>query len=224
MKTIIIDGFTFTYDIERNEKFPNVHLRVKNKEYIIASVNSLVSVYEIEEVLQKRINFIIERLPKQNVDNIIHIKGIPYKPTFLLSDKPYVKIIGDMVLIAAPNREAKTYKKVLYDYYEKIIYEELCKIINDAMYDFRDIKFPSITIKYYKGRFACYDTRDNKIFLSSILGKHELEHIKLTLYHELCHVYVYDHSKKFYDIFESKYPNARKIDLASRKVYFRDCL
>lgn len=225
MKKIIIDGFTFTYDVVKNYKQKNkIIIRVKDKQIVLVSINDDISIDEIENILSKRLDFIKERLPKTNNENIIHVNGVGYRPHFIVGGIPFVRIYGDEIILCALSRDAKEYRKLLNEYYEDIIKEELSKIINTAHYDFKEIKFPTISIEYFVGRFGDYDTRTNHIRLSSILAKYDSKHIKLTLYHELCHTFVPNHSKAFYEIFESKYPNAKNDDLSTRKLHYFDCL
>ena len=225
MKKVIIDGFIFSYKIELNENQKNdMYIRVKNKEYVVVTVNKKMDELEIEKVLQKRISFLKERLPKTLLENIIHVKGVPYTPHFIVSSFPYVQIMGNNIVIGSPQTDVASYHKVLYDFYEEIIKEELSKIIEEAKIAFREIKFPTISLKYYKSNYGMYEPTKHHITLSSMLGKYDVKQIKLTLYHELCHVLVPNHSKKFYDYFETKIINAKQLDLSSRKVHYFDCL
>ena len=71
MKTILIDGFTFNYDVVRNNSQKNpIIVRIKDKEYVVVWAHSNVSINEIEDVLTKKLDFLKERLPKTNKENI----------------------------------------------------------------------------------------------------------------------------------------------------------
>lgn len=225
MKKIIVDGLIFPYKIVVKPNQQNeMYIRVKDKEYVIVSVNKKIDELEVEKVLQTKGSFLKERLPKTNAENIIHVKGIPYIPHFIVSSFPYVQIMGNHIVIASPKTDVRSYQKVLHDYYKDILKEELALIMGELRYAFREINFPTISFKYYKRCFGLYDPSTNDITLSLLLGKFDKEHLRATMYHELCHVVVPNHSKKFYDYFETKWPNARKIDIESRKVSFCDCL
>lgn len=225
MKKIIVDGLIFPYKITVNPNQKNdMYVRVKEKEYVEVTVKKKVDELEVEKVLQTRGSFLKERLPKTNRQNIIHVKDIPYIPHFIVNSFPYVQIMGNHIVIASPKTDVASYQKVLYDYYEQIIRVEIDLIINEARKTFYDINFPSITYKYYKRCFGMYDPSTHQIILSTILGKCDPFNIKQTLYHELCHVKVLDHSPRFYQYFETKMKNAREIDLKSRRATYLDCL
>lgn len=226
MKTIISKGFIFSYNVvERVGQKNRIIIRVKDKKYLEVSVNQKVNVEEIEELLKKKIDDFKDRLPKSNADNIIHVKGIGYIPEFIKSDFPFVKIMGNIIVIAAKDTDVKCYKEVLYDYYEDVVIEELNKLLADAKRAFKEITFPTISIHYFTGRFGDCDIANNHIRLSTALAKYPSKYLELTLYHELCHILVPNHSKAFYEVFESKYKNARAEEFATRKTYYPpDCL
>ena len=224
MKTILIDGFSFTYIVERKSDIQRMNIRVKDDK-VYVSANNTISIQEIEEALAKRLDSLKEKLPKDYKEKVIHVRGIGYTPTFLVSPNPYVRIKGNEIIIAAKTNETKEYKKVLYDYYEQIIRDELAVILPAARQAFREISMPTFSFKYLKTCYARYYSGwKHHIEFSTILGKCPGYYIAVTLYHELTHALVLDHSKEFYRIFESKFPNAKEIDLKTRKIYFPDCL
>lgn len=225
MKKIIVDGLTVPYKIEVNpNQEKEMYIRVKDKEYVVVTVKKKTNELEVEKVLQSRGSFLRERLPKTFIQNIIHVRGIPYKPHFIVNSFPYVQIMGDHIVIASPKTDVASYHKVLYDYYEEIIRDEVALILHEARQAFRDIDFPKITYKYYKSCFGMYDSGLHEIILSTILGKRESFHIKQTLYHELCHVKFPNHSKQFYAYFETKWKNAREVEMQTRRFTNLDCL
>ncbi len=226
MKTIIDRGYIFSYDIVKKVEQKNpIIIRVKDKKYLQVSVNQNISVEKIEELLKKKIDSFKDRLPKSNTSNVIHVRGIGYTPEFIKSNIPFVKIMGDKIIIAARDTSVKAYKEVLFDYYKQIINDELNLILDEARRDFKEIVFPTISIHYFTGRFADCDIANNHIRLSSNLAKYSYKNIKVTLYHELCHLLVPNHSKKFYEVFERKYKNAKEEDFLTRKAYYPpDCL
>ena len=225
MKTILIDGFTFNYDVVRNNSQKNpIIVRIKDKEYVVVWAHSNVSINEIEDVLTKKLDFLKERLPKTNKENVIHVKGIAYKPYFCVSGVPGVTIFADNIYISALTNDLKSYKKVLNDYYAYIIESELKKIMSEAARDFYEVKMPKITIEDFTGRFGDCDVYNRHIRLASRIAKYDPKYIKIVLYHELSHLYVANHSKKFYEVFESKMKNAKELDKSMDKIHYFDCL
>jgi predicted metal-dependent hydrolase len=209
--------------VNKNQKV-NCILRGKDREYIEVTTDGSLTVAEVEEHLRKRIDFVKDKLPITLNENILHVRGIAYTPIFVIDKTSYVKINYNHIIIAAEENNAKLYFKVLYDFYEDILKEEMNKIILEAKRDFREIVFPKINYHFYKSRFGHYDLRTNEITINTVLGKYEPKYLKITLYHELCHAIVPNHSKEFYKYFETKYKDARKEDLLSRKKHYFDCL
>ena len=224
MKTILIDGFSFTYIVERKPDIQRMNIRVKDDK-VYVSTNNTTSIKEIEDALAKRLDSLKEKLPKVYCDKVIHVRGIGYTPKFLVSETPYVRIRGNEIVIAAKTNETKEYKRVLYDYYEQIIRDELAVILPAARQAFSEISMPTFSFKYLKTCYARYYSGwKHHIEFSTVLGKYPGHYIAVTLYHELTHVFVLDHSKEFYRVFESKFPNAKEIDLQTRKTCYFDCL
>ena len=113
-------------------------------------------------------------------------------------------------------------KKALYNFYKQEVEKEIVRIIRDAMDDFSDINFPSISVRYMKSMFGNYNKQKHHIKLSSLLAKYDYLYIKHVLYHELCHVSVFDHSAKFMKLFEEKYENARLVRKSLKKIKYND--
>lgn len=225
MKKIIIDGFIFSYSIVVNKsQKANCIVRVTRDKNVVVTTNGSLSVIEVENVLKNKLDFIKERLHKTIDKNIIHVQGIGYTPIFVIDTTSYVKISYNHIIIAAKENNVDLYKKALDDFYIGILKEEINKLLPSLKTDFKELFVPKISYKRMKGKFAeCY-VLEKAIVLNTDLAKYDPFNVKLTLYHEMCHFKIPNHSKAFYEYFETKIKNAKKIDLESRKVNYFDCI
>ena len=217
---ISIDGVSFEYTIKRSTK-NKVYIRVKNG-VVNVSCHKNTSVSKIEELLKKHINFIKKHIGDSTEREFIHLNGIPYKPKFIPSDKNGVRLLENEIYIFSKKDESDAYKKVLYDFYKKEVETEISKILYEAQCDFAEVNFPSISVRYMVSMFGNYNRKKHHIKLSSILAKYDYKYIKFILYHELCHVSVFNHSKEFYDLYEKKYFNAIIERKLFKKIKYHD--
>lgn len=225
MKKVIMDGFIFSYDlvVNKNQKANSI-VRVNKDKNVIVTTNGSLSVLEVEDILRSKLDFIKERLPKTLNENIIHVKGIGFTPIFVIDKTSYVKISYNHIIICATENNVNLYQKVLDDFYIEILKEEINKLIPELKRDFKELFIPKFTFRRMRGHFAeCFYT-SNEIKLDTNLAKYDPFNIKLTIYHEMCHFKVPNHSKAFYDYFETKLKDAKKLDLASRSKKYFDCL
>ena len=221
MNKIIIDGNSYNYEIyHKNRK--TISIKVKNG-LVIVFAPILMRKKEIERLLLKHKNFIIKHYQNSIIKEEIHVGGISYTPLFLIGnpnvdlDFPYIKIYAKKAL-------AEEYKKILYNFYKDELVKEVNKLILEAKSDFKEVIFPDIKCKYMKSMFGNYYKNKNLINISTMLIKYDYRFIKSVLYHELSHIFEFNHSKRFYDIYEAKYPNAKKIQRELKSIKYHDCL
>lgn len=219
MEKIKIDDLVISYIVRKTTK-RKIYIRVRD-DIIYVSVTKKTTKKEIENILLKHKEFIKKTLEKNKKQDTIHLAGVSYKPRFIVGENK-VYIEGEEIVISAKTREIEAYKKVLYDFYKKEVLRVLESIYSVAEYDFKEIKIPPIKVRYLKSMFGNYNRKNHEIKLSSILAKYDYEFIKVVLYHELSHLFEFNHSKEFYKVFESKYPNAKKINFMFKKIKYND--
>ena len=112
MKSVIFDGFIFSYAIEinKNQK-SNCIVRVDKDKNVIVTTNGTLSVLEVENILKNKLDFLRERLPITINKNEIHVKGKAYTPIFVIDKTSYVKISYNHIIIAASENNVKLYQK-----------------------------------------------------------------------------------------------------------------
>ena len=221
MEQVKIDDITINYVVKRNTK-RKIYIRVRD-EIVYVSAPKKTPKKDIEILLKKHIEYIKTSLEKSKKQNIIHYNGIAFKPRFITGDK-FVYIQGEEIVISAKTSDLEAYKKVLYDFYKREVETKISLIYDMAKIDFKEIEIPPIKVRYLKSMFGNYNRKNHEIKLSSLLAKYDHEFIKVVLYHELSHLYEFNHSNKFYKVFESKYPNAKKINFMLKKIKYNDCI
>ena len=219
-KNITIDNVSFDYEIKRSTK-RKIYIRVKES-LVIVSCPKTTKVADIEELLKKNIKFIEKQLVNNKKSEYVHLNGLAYEPRFILSNKSGVTIDGDTIYIYSKKNDIDSFKNVLYKFYKSEVERELTKIIYEAKCDFPEINFPTISVRYMVSMFGNYNRKKHHIKLSSILAKYDYKYIKFILYHELCHVLVFNHKKEFYDLYEKKYFNAKTERKLFKKIKYHD--
>lgn len=200
-----------------------VYIRVKNAK-IVLSCPPLTSKSTIMELLQKHEKFLKNHLNSLSEEPYIHFQGVSYQPLFRLAKHNQVQIDGQKIIIYATKDDESSYKKSLYDFYKRYLCAALKEILFDVHHDFNDIVIPDIRFRYLKSVYGNYHRNRHLINLSTMLAKFEKKYLKSVLYHELCHVYVTNHGAEFYQIYEKKFPNAKKVQHELRKIKYQDCL
>lgn len=219
-KQVTINGLSFRYIVRRTTK-SKIYIRVKDG-VVVVSATKRTTINEIESILSKYIDFITKNLEKSVKEDAIHVGGVSFKPKFFIGEKTNVMIVDDEIHITTKSYDYELQKKALYSFYKGLVENELKNIIDEATYDFKEINLPSISIRYMKSMFGNYNKKKHHIKLSSMLAKYDFKYIKHVLYHELCHVSVFDHSAKFMKLFEEKYQNAKSIRKSLKKIKYND--
>lgn len=221
-KRITIDGVTFSYIIKRSTK-RKIYIRVKDG-VVKVSCTKKTTTQEIERLLGVHIEFIKKQLFFSKKEDIIHLNGIAYRPRFLVGNKPHVEICGDEIHLYSKTGEMSSYKSILYSFYKEEVERELLKLMSEAYYDFSDIKFPTISVRYMKSMYGNYHKAKHHIKLSSILAKYDYKYIKFILYHELCHVTQFNHSNEFFALYDLKYHGAKEERKIFKEIKYNDYL
>lgn len=76
---------------------------------------------------------------------------------------------------------------------------------------FNNLPKYSIKIRDMKSRWGTCNTRTNVITLNTKLLRFDLEVIDYVIIHEMCHFFVKNHSKEFWNLVEKAVPNYKEI-------------
>lgn len=133
--------------------------------------------------------------------NTLHLFGKKYYLELILARNNQYNILLDKIAIYYTQETNIT--KVI----RKMYCEEFSKIDTKSMLDnilqrFKERPGISLSskINYYKSFFGRYSKQNKEIELSAILAKYPEEKTYHVLCHEVCHYFVFNHSKKFHDL------------------------
>ena len=220
MNAITHKNITLNYIVRRTTK-KKIYLRVKDG-VVVVSATKRISIKEIESLIIKHFDYLVEQLNKNQVSNVIHFHGVAYTPKFYLGDHEKVAVIDDIIHICAKKNTREEYQKVLYKFFKEETIKELNRILPEVQRDFPEVVIPQIKVSYWKSLFGNYNRKTHVIKISSMCARCDKEYTKLVLYHEMCHIFVFNHSKDFYSLFERKYPDAKRKNFILKKTKYYD--
>lgn len=157
-----------------------------------------------------------------NIEHIIHFNGNPYILEWKKSKYEEVKINENKIIFKCLKYDQQLFRTLLRRFFKNEVEKELTKLMYDAQNDFKEIEFPTIKVGYMVNRHGYYRKKDNFIKLSSNLARYDFKFIKVVLYHELSHVFQFNHSPAFYTVFESKYLEGPALDRIYNTIKYND--
>lgn len=220
MNQITYNNRTIFYVLKNSTK-RRIYFRMRDGIVYVSAPKHLKE-QELHQAFINNFDKLYQKCLETKTQNVIHVNGIAYTPKFFVGSKKDVKIVGNEIWITSCKNSYEEYKKILYEFYKKELIREIGKLLEEAKRDFKEIKFPKITVRYMKSMFGNYTKSTNVIKLSSILVKYDYKYIKHVLYHELSHALEMSHSDVFYKVFEEKYPEAKLTRKEFKKIKYYD--
>lgn len=177
----------------------------------------------------------IQKYILQNMDKIIQMREKVmknYKHTqknykndeehYLFGEKFILELIEDNSRSSIVKKENKIILKIFKDasieVKEKafnIFYKrELDKILPSLIRECESItglKAREYRIKNMKTRWGSCNIQDKRVWINLNLAKKPIEGLKYVLIHELVHLIEKNHTKRFYDLVQSFYPNYKEV-------------
>lgn len=231
MATLKYDNGIINYILIRRKGMKNIRIRIKPDGSVNVSADTSVALTQIEKVMFEKLNWILES--KKNViallenseelslknGSIIRILGeyfeleiIPDKQTakiYILDNTENKKIVLEasepisqaaiemqiLQLIAEKGR--KKAKNYLTTYLEKSCFKG---------------KPPSLSLKMLKSRWGHFNSRNNEIMLNYSLAGLPLHLFEYVAVHEVCHIFINNHSADFYALGEKLLKGFKSFD------------
>lgn len=203
----------------KSNRSNSITLKVKPEGNVIISVPTAVTKSHVLDIVNKRADWIYKKIEefksKQNqIPKFKYISGEEHyylgnKYQLNIIDKSYLnsssKIKGNNIFIYG--NDIDSIKKNLKEFYSNQALDVFSDRFNEALIKTYWVKNrPNLVLKFMKSQWgSCSST--NKICLNIHLIKTPIECIDYVIYHELCHVLVKNHSKKFYELLEQVCPN-----------------
>lgn len=224
---IKINNYDLEVEILIKPQNRNTYLRIKEGKVIISSPKA-VKQSDLISFLESNFVFIKKHIDKQNdlkpISHAIHLFGQAYVFKIIENPLNIVRLENNQINIYTTYHTYEDIKKLVTDFYKA----ELLKFLNEnylsIFNQFLDITqvAPSYKIKDNKTCFAKYLSKTHEIIFMAMLAKYHPFYIKLVIAHELCHIKEKNHQQSFYDLFEQKFPNAKKHQKELRKIVYND--
>lgn len=185
------------------KRIKNVHYRFRDNKFIV-SCNRLTTKGFIVRGLDKYAEKLIKvsSKPEPINENSIYIFGYQYD----LSYPGKITVSGYKEIIY--NSQEELYKKI------KPIFQDI--ITKRVRYYEKMMNVPSykVSVRNMKSRFGSNSKHTKSLHFALTLVHYSMPIIDSVVVHELAHILVYDHSKKFYDVvykYCPEYPKYRKM-------------
>ena len=203
---IKIDDEEYEVVITKKIDTKNTYLRVKEDMKIYVSTNVFTSNREVEKIIIKNQNSIINMINKMK-KRCINNEGFLYlgkKYDIIYTSNPGITLGEEKVFV---NREAdldKWYKKQA-----SIVFKEhLDECYNKFT---KKIPYPTLTIRKMTTRWGVCNTKDKRVTLNLELMRKPIYCLDYVIMHELSHLIHANHSKDFWSLVEENCKEYKKI-------------
>lgn len=166
----------------------------------------------IEKSLQKQEDRIHPKFPRFASEGKLYLLGQVYDFYLTAEKGSCVEMDGQKICIKAKNETQ--FKKALHTWYLEHTQKLVERFLNELS-DKMETSPTAIGYRYYKRRWGSCDTNNNLMF-NALLSLHKTEHIRYVVAHELAHMKVKNHSKKFYLEGERILSDFKALDKAMR--------
>ncbi|MDY0010674.1 MAG: DUF45 domain-containing protein [Candidatus Izemoplasmatales bacterium] len=209
MNKIMLDNREIYYQVFF-KKNKNMYLRIKSNQVIITAPMHF-TIAEIERFIKKHQHFVLKHLSATRID--LYQKEEFWlwgkKHDIVFHDGKSLYIDGSSVFI--PNNDLYEQRELFYrkETVSKaidLIETELKNLIKEI--DFSGIRLSSRLMTSRLG--SCHATKKS-INLNSILSRFDPIYLRAVLIHELVHLNISNHQKKFYNLLLKYVPNYRAI-------------
>ncbi len=133
--------------------------------------------------------------------------GKQYMLDIILGDSDSVTLQKNKIMLQTSNRitNFRYTRKVLNSWYEKQTNEVFNLRYKEVLLKFDYEFIPELVIRKMNKRWGSY-LLNKKVILNPELIKYSIDCIDYVITHELCHMEVPNHSKRFYELLNKKYP------------------
>jgi len=215
MPNILLSGYRFSYEIER-KSIGSLRLRLKSPHSFIVSCHFLTPDFVVTKFINDHSGWIIKnsllfksKIPLSGL-NKLSILGIDYKLVITKSAHDSVVIYHDVHQIFVNSTSLISSRlRVLLD---KKLRPLALKLITSTLSDLSsqfDFKYGHVSVRNQSSRFGSCSSRGNLNFNWQIIffPPEKFRHILL---HELTHLAIKDHSKKFWSQLSLYDPDSRQ--------------
>lgn len=209
------------YEIIRTDKKKEYYLTKIIDNVVYLSVPSYALDKDIKLVLSQQFYVLYNKIyPLERY--VLHFQGKKYALKCLKSNVDQVIVNEDEIIIKAIKITSRYYKSVLYNFFTRIVEEEITKLIYDASYAFKEITIPKIIVKPIS-QYLGYNYKDY-IVINPVIAKYDPRFIKVLLYHEICHSLIRGHRRNFWDLLNTKLKDGEELNKEMNSILYEDYL
>lgn len=214
METIILNGKKFEYEIKR-KSINSLRLCFKNKDSLVVNCHYLTPKFLIEKFIKDHVDWIMEKSAKissaPSVCLLENIKILDFNFQIIKSksSKDWVIIDRNEQKIYINTKfDSESHLKNLLSSHLKSFGLNLIKVELDSLKQEFGFEFNRVSLKNQKTRFGSCSSQGNLNFNWQIIffPPEKFRHILL---HELTHLDIKNHSKKFWDQLNVYDPNSK---------------
>lgn len=222
MSFIILNNKKFSYTVVKKH-ISSLRLRLKSSNSFTISCPYLTPQFVITQFIKKNANWIISSsqkiIPKKSVKHLknLFILGQNYQLFFIDTARDSIviypedrKIYANISKSTTPHIN-KILEKKLRPFAISLIKKELTLLKKEFNFNYNNV-----TVRNQSSRFGSCSSRGNLNFNWQIIFFPE-EQFRHILLHELTHLKIKNHSKKFWDQLTSYDPNCKKNNLWLKK-------
>ena len=234
MRTIVLNNKIVEYNVNYNSK-KNVNIRIKSDLTLNISAPRWVLKSELERILTKKSGWILDNLEKQRkiqrmkkvniLENghAIWFKGGKYRLFYRRSEKNYVLLVDDQIIVFSKRSDDIEYsKKILLDWLRNLANIDFSKALDkyrNKMIKKYNIPEFSLQIRAMKTRWGTCTPAKKKITLNLNLIYAPQEYMEYVALHELAHFVEIYHNTHFYEILSEFMPDWRERQEILNKEY-----
>lgn len=205
----------YKYEIIRTPR-KGISVSITNENKITVRCPWSMHIEEVEAFLDSKTLW-IEKVVTRNAARLALNDDVVEHKKVYVEGKKLPLVIGAKNLITAEAVYVKKLDDLEKVYKEK--FEEGLNVSVKALSELTLLTPASVSIKGYKGRWGCCDTRNNLIF-NYMLFMLPPEIQRYVIIHELCHTLCHNHSAAFWKLVSDYVPNYKKLRSALREYDF----
>lgn len=234
MRSIVLNNKIIEYDVNYNSK-KNVNIRIKSDLTLKVSAPRWVVKSELERIITKKSSWILDNIEKQKKiqknkkvnclenNHSIWFRGSKYRLFYRKSDKNYVLIFEDQIVVFSKKSEDIEYsKKVFLDWLRSMAQVDFEKALNkywNKMNKKYNIPEYNLQIRAMKTRWGTCTPSKKKITLNLNLMYAPYEYLEYVALHELTHFIEIYHNANFYAVLSEFMPDYKERQEALNKEY-----
>lgn len=221
IREVIVDNQIIKYRLQKERRKTTVMNYDFKNNIIVVKTNTFVSAKQID-------NFVIDSYDKlmKKLVNKIAVNSYVYNSE---NDQYFYYLNKQLIIkrISSKKNEVKISNDTLFIYLksnadevkvvQKFIKNEIFNLANKAIDEYATflddyhLIMPDLKVRFMTSRWGSCNYKNNIICLNGNLIHYDYDFFKAVVIHELAHLVVPNHSKRFYNVIENYEPNYKQM-------------